>query len=87
MKSWECQLRPGTRSSTAGAARATCTSVSRIAAARIGAAECITMHRGQWSESLFTGCTCVTWATVNIARSARHTTATTAKARECARRF
>jgi hypothetical protein len=63
------------RTCTTGAGVPSLTRMMTIAVTITGAAECITMHSGQWSASVSTEWTCATWTKASRARRTRHTTA------------
>ena len=87
MKSCGCQLRVTARTSRTGAATRSSTRRTTAGVAVTGTAVCNAMQSGQLSAALAFAWTCVTWATVSSASSARHTTAMTAKERGLAWRF
>lgn len=80
MKSWRCQIALMGRKAITGVTASICTSRMATATAAAGAAECKTTQSGQWSASVSTEWTCATWTTARSASSARHTSATAAKA-------
>lgn len=77
MKSFGCRLRTMERGSACGVGAPTCTSTTIAAVTATGAAECITIHSGQWSASLSVACRCATWTTASSAIRTRHITVTT----------
>ena len=82
-----CQFRTTVRGSKAGAFASIWTRTTTAAKTATGAAVCIAMQSGQWSESLSRGCICATCTTASSASRNRHRRAAIGKAPGFARRL